>query len=331
MQQETHLYDVTVIGGGPTGMFAAFYARMRNLDVQIIESLPELGGQVAALYPEKIINDVAGTGAVTGAELIANLQSQLGQFSDGLNLACGETVTGLKRLEDGTFNLTTTKRQTHTRSVLVAIGGGAFAPRPLAVAYDKALEGQQIRYFVKNLQDFAGKTVAIAGGGDSAVDWALALEPVAAEVHLIHRRQQFRGLESSVAQLQASSVVLETPYNITGVVAKDAGLHIDLQVAKGEDQRQLAVDTLLVNYGFVSDNSLLKAWGLPLERRALIVDANMETEIPGIYGIGDAVTYPGKVKLIAAGFGEAPSAINHLATELYPERKQPLHSTSISA
>ncbi|MCV3740053.1 NAD(P)/FAD-dependent oxidoreductase [Lentilactobacillus hilgardii] len=331
MEFDEHLYDLTVIGGGPVGMFATFYASMRNLDTQLIESLPELGGQVAALYPEKVIHDVAGFVPAKGAELISNLKQQLFEFKDKLVIRCDEEVLELEKQPDETFVLKTSKRMTHTRSVLVAIGSGAFAPRPLAVGYDHDLDNQKVFYFVKQVADFANKEIAIAGGGDAAIDWALTLEPVAKRVHLIHRRNKFRGLEASVDRLKASSVDLVTPYNIKQVIdGPDTGLNLNLQLAKSEEVRTLTVDSLLVNYGFTSDNHILKEWGLPLERRSLVVDENMETAISGIYGIGDAVTYPGKVKLISAGFGEAPTAINHLAEALYPERKQPLHSTSIA-
>lgn len=320
--------DVTVIGGGPIGMFAAFYAAMRNLDVTLVDSLPQLGGQVAALYPEKPIYDIAGFVAGTGAELIANLKQQIDSFPERITVHVNEEVTGLERLDDGTFTLTTAARSIHTRSVLVAIGSGAFTPRPLAIDYDRAaLDGVKVHYFVKRLADFKGKTVAVAGGGDAAIDWALELEKIAAKVVLIHRRDNFRALESSVEQLKDSSVEILTPYKFTSVADGDGdALHIELARIKSDETLALDVDALLVNYGFTSDNHLLKEWGLPVKRGDLEVNEFLETEVPGIYGVGDAVHYPGKVKLISVGFGEVPRALNHLAEELYPDRKQPLHA-----
>ncbi|PJM72503.1 ferredoxin--NADP(+) reductase [Bifidobacterium primatium] len=323
------LVDVVVIGGGPIGMFTAFYSAMRNLSVQLIDSLPQLGGQVAALYPEKPIHDIAGFVSGTGAELIANLQKQIDSFGDRIDVHVNEEVQGLNRLDDGTFVLTTKTRSVHTRSVIVAIGSGAFAPRPLAIDYDRdGLDGSKVFYFVKRLADFEGKNVVVAGGGDAAIDWALELEKIAAHVTLVHRRDNFRALESSVAQLRESSVEILTPYKFVDVVdeGEGAGLRIDLAQVKGDDQPSLHVDALLVNYGFTSDNHLLRDWGLPVKRGDLQVNEFLETEIPGIYGVGDAVNYPGKVKLISAGFGEVPRAVNHLSEELYPDRKQPLHS-----
>ncbi|WP_125981838.1 NAD(P)/FAD-dependent oxidoreductase [Loigolactobacillus iwatensis] len=330
MSKTEHIYDLTVIGGGPVGMFTAFYAGMRELDTQLIESLPELGGQVTTLYPEKIIRDVAGFPQIQGKNLVTELNKQLVQFDDFKpTIRCGEEVTSIDKHEDG-FTITTAKGQTKSRSVIVAIGGGSFAPRKLAIDYDQTLEDEKVFYFVHNVADFAGKTVAIAGGGDSAIDWALTLEKTAKQVYLIHRRDRFRGLESSVKRLENSSVKIVTPYLIDAVNEKNAGLSLDLKKAKSEDRLTLEVDDLLVNYGFTADNHVLRDWGLPLEHRALKVDTNLETEIPGIYGVGDSVTYPGKVKLIASGFGEAPTAVNHISVALYPERRQPLHSTSIA-
>ncbi|MFD0897000.1 NAD(P)/FAD-dependent oxidoreductase [Loigolactobacillus binensis] len=329
MSESEHIYDITVIGGGPIGMFTAFYAGMRQLDTLVVESLPELGGQVSTLYPEKIIRDIAGFAEIKGAELITALHKQMTIFPDfAPTIATNEEVTTIAKDAD-IFTLTTSKGQYKTRSIVVAIGGGSFAPRKLAIDYDQALENQRIFYFVKNVAAFAGKTVAIAGGGDSAIDWALTLENVAKKVYLIHRRDQFRGLESSVQRLQQSRIELMTPYLIDGVTDSAADLTLDLKQVKGDQHVQLDVDALLVNYGFTADSRALRQWGLPLEHRLLKVDTNMETSIPGIYGLGDCITYPGKVKLIAAGFGEAPTAVNAIALNLYPERRQPLHSTQL--
>jgi len=331
LQHDDHVYDVTVIGAGPIGMFAAFYAATRNLDFQLVESLPHLGGQVATLYPEKKIHDIAGFVSGTGEQLIANLKAQLDEFSDRIGIHTNEEVVGVERpaenaaADSRVFALTTSKRVFRTRTVLIAMGSGAFTPRPLAVDYDHALDNDKVFYFVKHIADFADLDVAVAGGGDAAIDWALTLEPIARSVTLIHRRDNFRALESSVDALKSSSVRILTPYKFASVAKRDDRLSIELNQVKGAETKELQVDALLVNYGFTSDNHLLKEWGLPVKRGDLEVNEYRETAVPGIYGIGDAVTYPGKVKLISAGFGEAPGAINHIAETLYPDRKQPLH------
>ena len=331
VQRGDHLYDLTVIGGGPVGMFATFYAATRNLDVQLVESLPTLGGQVSALYPEKRIFDVAGFVNGTGKQLIGNLRQQLDMYRETVTIRAGEEVVGLSRTthddpDGGDFTLTTTKRVSRSRAVLIAMGSGAFTPRRLAVQYDHHLDDAKVLYTVRHLHDFDGKVVALAGGGNAAIDWALTLEPLARQVTLIHRRNNFRALEANVERLKSSSVHILTPYRFVSVADASSGVDIALRRVKGADTCRVHADVLLVNYGFVSDNHLLGEWGLPVSRGDLPVDKFMQTAMPGVYGVGDAVTYPGKVKLISSGFGETPTVINHIAETLYPERKQPLHS-----
>ena len=191
-----HVYEITVIGGGPVGMFAAFYAGLRQADVLLLESLDELGGQTGNLYPAKILYDIGGFPHVSGKDLVAQLKTQLMHFKPDVKTAT--EVQTIDEADDGTFILHTSQGDFHTKTVIVATGGGAFTPRKLAVDYDPALEGQQLFYFVQDLETFRDQEVAIAGGGDSAIDWALALEPIARHVTLIHRRSKFRGLETRV-------------------------------------------------------------------------------------------------------------------------------------
>lgn len=238
-------------------------------------------------------------------------------------------VQTIDEADDGTFILHTSQGDFHTKTVIVATGGGAFTPRKLAVDYDPALEGQQLFYFVQDLETFRDQEVAIAGGGDSAIDWALALEPIARHVTLIHRRSKFRGLEASVAALEKSSVTIETPYLIEAVTHENKRLAVRLKEVRGEDQPTLTVDKLLVNYGFVTDKRHLQAWQFKTDRNGILVDSQMQTSRPGIFAIGDAVSYAGKLPLIASGFGEAPTAINEALSRLYPERRQALHSTQL--
>ena len=328
MMEQT--YDVTIVGGGPAGMFAAFYAGLHELKAQLIESLPQLGGQVAALYPEKQIWDVAGEAGVQGRELIAKLEKQMAIAP--INQFLGEQVTNVVKLADGTFKIESAQRTSYSKAVVIALGNGAFSPRRLALDGAAELEGQQVRYFVNNQTDFTDQRVAVLGGGDSAIDMALMLEPVAKEVYLIHRRDSFRALEHTVTQLKNSTVQVQTPY-----LPKDLRLNADdsveltLKKMRSDEEKHLEVDKILVNYGFTSNNAALNEWELPLasERGLIKVDSKMETSVPGVYAIGDGVTYPGKAALIAVGFGEAPIAITALAKELYPKKRMATHSSSM--
>nr|WP_302518477.1 NAD(P)/FAD-dependent oxidoreductase [Limosilactobacillus mucosae] len=328
MMEQT--YDVTIVGGGPAGMFAAFYAGLHELKAQLIESLPQLGGQVAALYPEKQIWDVAGEAGVQGRELIADLKKQMAIAP--VDQFLGEQVTNVVKLADGAFKIESAQRTSYSKAVVIALGNGAFSPRRLALDGADQLEGRQVRYFVSDQSDFADQRVAVLGGGDSAIDMALMLEPIAKEVHLIHRRDAFRALEHTVSQLKKSQVQVETPYLPKELqVNEDDSIDLTLKKMRSDEEKHLAVDKILVNYGFTSNNAALNEWELPLasERGLIKVDSKMETNVPGVYAIGDGVTYPGKAALIAVGFGEAPIAITALAKALYPKKRMATHSSSM--
>lgn len=323
-------YDVTIVGGGPAGMFAAFYAGLHELKAQLIESLPQLGGQVAALYPEKQIWDVAGEAGVQGRELIADLKKQMAIAP--VDQFLGEQVTNVVKPADGTFKIESAQRTSYSKAVVIALGNGAFSPRRLALDGADQLEGRQVRYFVSDQSDFADQRVAVLGGGDSAIDMALMLEPIAKEVHLIHRRDAFRALKHTVSQLKKSQVQVETPYLPKELqVNEDDSIDLTLKKMRSDEEKHLAVDKILVNYGFTSNNAALNEWELPLasERGLIKVDSKMETSVPGVYAIGDGVTYPGKAALIAVGFGEAPIAITALAKALYPKKRMATHSSSM--
>lgn len=328
MMEQT--YDVTIVGGGPAGMFAAFYAGLHELKAQLIESLPQLGGQVATLYPEKQIWDVAGEAGVQGRELIADLKKQMAIAP--VDQFLGEQVTNVVKLADGTFKIESAQRTSYSQAVVIALGNGAFSPRRLALDGADQLEGRQVRYFVSDQSDFVDQRVAVLGGGDSAIDMALMLEPIAKEVHLIHRRDAFRALEHTVSQLKKSQVQVETPYLPKELqVNEDDSIDLTLKKMRSDEEKHLAVDKILVNYGFTSNNAALNEWELPLasERGLIKVDSKMETSVPGVYAIGDGVTYPGKAALIAVGFGEAPIAITALAKALYPKKRMATHSSSM--
>ncbi|SDB88365.1 NAD(P)/FAD-dependent oxidoreductase [Shouchella lonarensis] len=329
MHKTNETFDLTIIGGGPAGLFATFYAGMRQMNVQVIESMPQLGGQLSALYPDKYIYDVAGFPKVKAQDLVDQLAKQAQQFNPTLSLE--EAVQQLHREEDGSFTLTTNKAVHKTKAVLITAGAGAFAPRKLKVADADLYEDKNIHYFIRDLSVFTGKRVVVVGGGDSAVDWALMLEPIAKEVTLVHRRHEFRAHEHSVELLKKSSVNLLTPFETAALHGDEHGVkEITFQEVKGEQMKRIAIDEVVVNFGFVSSLGPIKEWGLDIHKNAIVVNSKMETNIPGVYAAGDVTTYDGKVKLIATGFGEAPTAVNNAKVFIDPKaRVFPGHSTSL--
>jgi ferredoxin/flavodoxin---NADP+ reductase len=327
---ERELYDVTIIGGGPTGLFTAFYSGLRQMKTKIIESLPQLGGQLAALYPEKYIYDVAGFPKVRAMDLVVQLEEQAKQFDPTIVL--GESIEKLEKQEDGTFILTSTQGvEHHTKTVIITAGVGAFQPRRMNLENELQYEGKNLHYFVNDLNKFAGRKVVISGGGDSAVDWANMLEPIAEAVYIVHRRDQFRAHEHSVEQMMNSKVIVKTPFVITELQGDDEKIQkVTLQTPKGEDSETIEVDDIIVNHGFISALGPIKEWGFEIDKNSIVVNTKMETNIEGVYAAGDVTSYPGKVKLIATGFGEGPTAVNNAKSYMDPKaRTQPMHSTSM--
>ncbi len=329
VKEDQKVYDITIIGGGPTGLFTAFYGGMRQASVKIIESLPQLGGQLSALYPEKYIYDVAGFPKVRAQELVNNLKEQMAKFSP--TVALEEAVEKLEKQDDGVFKLTTNKATHYSRTVIITAGNGAFQPRRIELESAAQYEGKNLHYFIDDLNQFAGQKVIVCGGGDSAVDWALMLEPIAKEVTIVHRRDKFRAHEHSVENLKNSKVVIKTPYVPTEIIGDGERIsHVVLEDVNGENKETIDVDAVIVNFGFVSSLGPIKEWGFEIEKNSIVVNSKMETNVPGIYAAGDICTYEGKVKLIACGFGEAPTAVNNAKSYIDPKAKvQPLHSTSM--
>ena len=321
----SELYDITIVGGGPVGLFAAFYAHLRQAKVQIIDSLPQLGGQPAILYPEKKILDVPGFPNLTGEELTNRLLEQVNSFDTPIFL--NETVLDIINNGDH-FSIETNKGSHLSKTVIIAMGGGAFTPRPLEL--DGVDTYQNIHYHVSNIQQYAGQKVTILGGGDSAVDWALAFEKIAPTT-LVHRRDNFRALEHSVQALQESSVTIKTPFVPSQLLGDGQTLDkLEITKVKSDDTESIELDHLFVNYGFKSSVGNLKKWGLDLNRHKIIVNSKQESSQSGIYAIGDCCYYEGKIGLIATGLGEAPTAVNNAINYIYPEQKvQPKHSTSL--
>lgn len=322
--------DLTIIGAGPIGLFAGFYAGLRELDTVIIESLASVGGQVANLYPEKKILDVAGYVKTSGRDLVESLKTQMEQFPQHLYLET--TVTNVIPKEAG-FIVQTNQGSFHSAAVLIATGRGAFEPRRLPAEIGQGLEGQGIHYFLGDLKQYANRRVLVTGGGDSAVDTALMLDELASEVHLTHRREAFRAMESAVTTLEQSDVILQTPYNIKAIQKNsDGSLTVELLKVRTEEFKTITVDDIVVSYGFISENKIIDGWEVQptTERLKFVVNAEQETSVPMVFAVGDVAGYGGKAELIATGFGEVPTAINAVIRRLYPERQTaPEHSSSI--
>ncbi|MEK4850126.1 NAD(P)/FAD-dependent oxidoreductase [Paenibacillus sp. FSL H7-0756] len=320
--------DLLIIGGGPAGMFAAFYGGMRQASVTLIESMPQLGGQLAALYPEKYIYDVAGFPKVTGQELVDNLTRQMELFQSDIRLE--EKVVSVVKQAERHFTVTTDKAEYHTKAIIITAGVGAFEPRRLEVPDAQRFEKANLHYFVSDLNAYKDKKVLISGGGDSAVDWALMLEPIAEQVTLIHRRDKFRAHEHSVENLMASKVNVITPSEITELHGEEFITKVTLSHIKTKETQEIEVDSVIVNFGFVSSLGPIAEWGIDIEGNSIVVDSRMETSIPGIFAAGDITTYPGKLKLIAVGFGEAPTAVNNAKVYIDPDAKlSPGHSSNL--
>jgi len=328
VNEDQTIFDITIIGGGPVGLFTAFYGGMRQASVKIIESLPQLGGQLSALYPEKYIYDVAGFPKIRAGQLVENLKEQMAKFDPTICLE--QAVEKVEKLEDNVFKLTTNKEVHYTKTVIITAGNGAFQPRRLDLETAANYEGKNLHYFIDDLNKFAGQKVLVCGGGDSAVDWALMLEPIAEKVYLTHRRDKFRAHEHSVENLFKSKVEVKTPYVPVELIGKEKIEQVVLDKVKEDTKEALDVDAVIVNFGFVSSLGPIKDWGLTIEKNSIVVNSKMETNIPGIYAAGDICTYDGKVKLIASGFGEAPTAVNNAKAYIDPKaRIQPLHSSSM--
>ncbi|EPZ48948.1 ferredoxin--NADP reductase [Alicyclobacillus acidoterrestris ATCC 49025] len=320
--------DMLIIGGGPTGLFAAFYSGMRNASCKIIDSLPELGGQLATLYPEKYIFDVAGFPKVQARELVNQLVEQAMQFKPGIHL--NETVQTLVRRDDGLFELHTDKSVHLGRAIIICAGIGAFTPRPLPAASATNFEGRGVSYYIDKVENYRGKRVLVVGGGDSAVDYALMIEPVAESVTLIHRRDQFRAHEESVQKLHQSRVHIKTFTELSDVQGHGWVETAVLVNNQTQETETIDVDFIVSGLGFTASLGPIKEWGLEIEKNDIVVNTKMETNIPGVYAAGDVATYPGKLKLIATGFGEAPTAINNAKTYIDPKaRLFPGHSTAM--
>jgi thioredoxin reductase (NADPH) len=312
-----HETDLLIIGAGPTGLFAAYYAGFRGMRVAVVDSLPELGGQITAMYPEKAILDVAGFPSVKGRDLVEGLVSQAATAdpvylldrtaSKMSHVGEGEDERVLVGLDDGT--------EVTAGAVLITAGIGKFSPRPLP-AGDGWL-GRGLEFFVPSFAPYAGKDVVIVGGGDSAFDWAQHLEPIAKSVTMVHRRDAFRAHQRTVQEVKDSSVEIITKAQVTALLGEEHLDEVEITVDGQEPQRRPA-QALVAALGFIADLSALQEWGLETEKRHVVVDSAMRTNLPRVFAAGDITEYSGKVRLIAVGFGEAATAVNNAAVAIDP-------------
>ncbi len=324
------IFDISIIGAGPTGLFAAFYAGLRGARTQVIDSLEEPGGALTAIYPEKYIYDVIGFPKVLAKDFVEQCLLQAQRSEPEIRLS--EEVLELEALPDGVIRLGTSRGERFSRTVIVCAGVGAFEPKRIDVPGIRDLEGRGVHYFAKRIEDFRDKEVVIVGGGDSAVDWAITLEPIARHVTLIHR-SKFRAHAATIQELEASRVDMRFPG--CEVVAVDAGPDGFLRGVRFKDGEQHEHDVpaqeLIVAIGFVADLGPLKTWGFDIQRNQIVVDPlTMQTHIPGVFAAGDIASYPAKFKLIATGAAEAVTAVNHAVTHYDPTaRLDAGHSTTI--
>lgn len=328
LAHDERVYDITIIGGGPAGLFAAFYCGMRKASCKIIDNLPELGGQLATLYPEKYIFDVGGFPKILARDLVEQMKEQAFQYNPAVNL--NEQVVSLNRREDNIFELVTDKRVHLSKAIIICAGIGVFTPRPLPANNVEDFEENSIFYYVDKLDQFRSKKVLVIGGGDSAVDYALMIEKVAEKVTLIHRRDGFRAHEESVRKLMESTVDVRTFVELHELHGSGGVLEAATVINnKTKETEKIPVDAVVSGLGFSASLGPISDWGLEIENNEIIVNPKMETNIPGVYAAGDIVTYPGKIKLIATALGEAPTAVNNAKTYIDPDAKlSPGHSSS---
>ena len=320
------IFDITILGGGPTGLFAAYYAGLRQCKTKIIDNLSELGGQLTALYPEKYIYDVAGFPKILSKDLVRALVEQGLQY--GATVCLGEMA---ETLETGPVITLKTNQAVHrTKTLIICAGVGAFAPRKLDVPGAAEFEGRGVEYAVRERDAYRGKRILIVGGGNSAFDWALHLHPIAASVTMIHRRDGFRAHEDTVRQVMALPVRIRVFYEVKEILGRERVEEVTIFNNKTGEEERNPVHVVLLTLGFLANLGPIQRWGLKLEKGAIVVNTKMETNLPGVFAAGDVIEYPGKLNLIATGFGDACVAVNHAKAYFDPKAKVfPGHSSEM--
>ncbi len=327
--------DILIIGAGPTGLFAVFEAGLLQLKCHLIDALPQPGGQCAEIYPKKPIYDIPGFPEVLAGELVDNLMEQIKPFQPEFTL--GERADTLDQLEDGTFVVTTNKGTKHNAPIVAIAGGlGSFEPRKPLLQNLSKYEDKGIAYIIKDPEVYRDKKVVIAGGGDSALDWSIFLTDVASEVTLVHRRNEFRGALDSVEKVQhlknEGKINLITPAEIVGLKGKDRLEAVTIQKAvEPKKEFDLEVDNFIPLFGLSPKLGPLADWGLEIEKNAIKVDNTLDyqTNIPGVYAIGDVNTYPGKLKLILCGFHEATLMCQSAYQRIFPDKRYVMKYTTV--
>ncbi|MCC6403634.1 MAG: NAD(P)/FAD-dependent oxidoreductase [Fimbriimonadaceae bacterium] len=320
--------DVTVVGGGPVGLFAAFYAGIRGMTCRIVDSLPQLGGQLVALYPEKYVYDVAGFPKVRAKELAAGFVAQGLQF--GAEVVTRETASSLRREGEGWMIGTDSGLALPTKTVILSAGAGAFSPTKLGAGNEAEMEGRGLQYGVQDTEALRERDVLVVGGGDSAFDWAIHLHGIASQVRLLHRRDEFRAHEETVRQARDLGIELVLWKSVVSVLGDDVVTGVRVKDHQGGPEDEIACDAIVVNIGFKSNLGPIRDWGLEIEKNQIVVDHLQRTNLTGVFAAGDVCTREGKLKLIATGAGEAATAVCVAKTVIDPDaRLFPGHSSDI--